>query len=284
MGIRKLFSNQPAIKPNRSVEESTALRRAAESLKRRIKGTREYEVISEPEAKLKDIKGAVTESWIWDSEYDNALRLEKKLILQFKGKCLEEAIPGKIVSNEHGDCYSIADECVSKFKKVDYDESRRLIISNLKIIPGIGPIREQTLKEQGYMTIEDLKNHPIWQKPAREFLKMIDAKEVGPTQNWLWQRLPKSHPLVHYLAGFCKDEDLAVIDIETLGLSERPIVLLGIAKPGEKRICTSQFLLRDISDEIGAIWEFISHLETSSSLITFNGRSFDIPYIRQRLA
>ena len=284
MGIRKLFSNQPAIKPNRSVEESAALRRAAESLKRRIKGTREYEVISEPEAKLKDIKGAVTESWIWDSEYDNALRLEKKLILQFKGKCLEEAIPGKIVSNEHGDCYSIADECVSKFKKVDYDESRRLIISDLKIIPGIGPIREQTLKEQGYMTIEDLKNHPIWQKPAREFLKMIDAKEVGPTQNWLWQRLPKSHPLVHYLAGFCKDEDLAVIDIETLGLSERPIVLLGIAKPGEKRICTSQFLLRDISDEIGAIWEFISHLEAGSSLITFNGRSFDIPYIRQRLA
>jgi len=284
MGIRKLFSNQPTTKPNRSVEESAALRRSAESLKRRIKGAREYDVISEPEAKLKDIKGAVTESWILGSEYDNALRLEKELILQFKGKCLEEAIPGKIVSNEHGDCYSIADECVSKFKKVDYDESRRLIISDLKLIPGIGPIREQTLKEQGYMTIEDLKNHPIWQKPAREFLKMIDAKEVGPTQNWLWRRLPKSHPLVHYLAGFCKDEDLAVIDIETLGLSERPIVLLGIAKPGEKRICTSQFLLRDISDEIGAIWEFISHLEAGSSLITFNGRSFDIPYIRQRLA
>jgi hypothetical protein len=171
-----------------------------------------------------------------------------------------------------------------KFKKADYKKSRQIIISDLKIIPGIGPAREQALKEQGYTTIEALKNHPIWKKPAREFLKLMDAKEVGPAQNWLSKRLPKSHPIVHYLAGFCKDEDFAIIDIETLGLSERPIILLGIANLGKKRICTRQFLLRDISDELGAIWALISNLEADSSLITFNGKSFDIPYIKQRLA
>jgi uncharacterized protein YprB with RNaseH-like and TPR domain len=112
----------------------------------------------------------------------------------------------------------------------------------------------------------------------------VDSRDVSSTQNWLWQRLPKSHPLIHYLAGFCKDEDFAIIDIETLGLSERPIILLGIAKPREKSVCISQFLLRDIQDEPSAIWALVSQLEPNASLITFNGKSFDIPYIKQRLA
>ena len=108
-----------------------------------------------------------------------------------------------------------------------YEESRQLIISDLKILPGIGPVREKTLKQQGYKTIEELQNHLIWKKQAQDFMKLIDKKEVGSTQNWLWQRLPKSHPLLHYLAGFCTDDDFAIVDIETLGLSERPIILLG---------------------------------------------------------
>ena len=143
---------------------------------------------------------------------------------------------------------------------------------------------EQTLKRKGYKTIEDLKRHPRWNKQAADYMKIIDNKEVYSIQKWLWQRLPKSHPLLHYLAGFCQDQDFAIIDIETLGLSERPIVLLGIAKPKKDHICTNQFLLRDIQDEPSAIWSLVSQLEPNLSLITFNGRSFDIPYIKQRLA
>ena len=113
---------------------------------------------------------------------------------------------------------------------------------------------------------------------------MIDTEEVGSIQNWLWERLPKSHPLLHHLAGFCKDEDFVIIDIETLGLSERPIILLGIATPSKDCVCTKQYLLRDIQDEVSAIWAVVSQLEPHHSMITYNGRSFDIPYIKQRLA
>jgi uncharacterized protein YprB with RNaseH-like and TPR domain len=115
-------------------------------------------------------------------------------------------------------------------------------------------------------------------------MKLVDEKEVDSTQKWLWQRLPKSHPLLHYLASFCQDDSFAIVDIETLGLSERPIILLGLAKPCKGQVCTSQFLLRDIQDEPSAIWALVSQLEPNFSLITFNGRSFDIPYIKQRLA
>ena len=260
------------------------LERAAEVLKQRSEYAREFEVVSEPEKRSKDFNVMVPESLIYGYEYDKALRLEKKLIQEFEGERLEKVIPGKVISNEYGGCYHIADESGIRFKKANYEKSRQLILLDLKLIPGIGPAREQALKQQGYETIEDLKKHPVWQKAASEFLKLTDAKEVASLQSWLWRRLPKSHPLAHYLAGLCRDEDFAIVDIETLGLFGRPIILLGVAKPRKNKIYTSQFLLRNISDEVGALWAFISDLEAGSSFITFNGRGFDIPFIKERLA
>jgi uncharacterized protein YprB with RNaseH-like and TPR domain len=265
-----------------SHKEKMALFRAAEGLRQRIGQSKEYKVISEKEPESQ--KPQVFESWIWRSEYEETLKFEKQLLKQYKGKSLEEALPGKVVSNEQGECYEISASCYAKFKTVTYEESRQVMISDLKVLPGIGLANERLLKDQGYKTIEDLKCHPRWEMQAHEYMKLIDKKEMDATQKWLWQRLPKSHPLLHYLAGFCQNHDFAIVDIETLGLSERPIILLGIAKPTKNHICTTQFLLRDISDEPSAIWALITQLEPNLSLITYNGKSFDIPYIKQRLA
>ena len=275
-------SDSMAAKSNDSSKEKSAISRAAESLRQRVGDAKEYEVVSE--TAKEEAKKPVFESWIWSAEYNDALYLENELIKQYQEKSLEDAISGKVVSNQQGECYSISTSCISNFKLATYHESRQHIISDLKVISGIGPVSEKTLKRKGYKTVEDLKHHSRWKKQAKDFMQMIDKKEVNSIQKWLWQRLPKSHPLLHYLAGFCQDQDFAIVDIETLGLSERPIILLGIAKPNKEQVCTSQFLLRDIQDEPSAIWALISQLEPNSSLITFNGRSFDIPYIKQRLA
>jgi uncharacterized protein YprB with RNaseH-like and TPR domain len=274
---------EAAVQTNTNVgSDRFALHRAAESLSNRIGRQREFEVISDTEKEQS--RGPLFESWMWNSEFEEALKLKKIVMKKYRGKDLEDAIPGKVVSNEQGECYAISASCTSNFKKATYEESKKRIISDLKVIPGIGPIRELALRQQGYNTIEDLVDHPIWQNEARKFMNIVEKKEVESTQKWLWQRLPKSHPLLHYLAGFYQDQDFAIIDIETLGLSERPIILLGIAKIDKDLICTSQFLLRDIQDEPGAIWALVSQLEPKSALITYNGRSFDIPYIKQRLA
>ena len=272
--IVQIRSNVPA--------ERQALNRAAESLSSRVGRSKNYEVISDAEEEQS--RGSSFGSWMWGSEFDEALKLKRVVMKKYKGKELKEAIPGEVISNDQGECYAVSASCISSFKKATYEESKKRIISDLKVLPGIGPIREMTLKQQGYNTIQELVDHPIWQDEARKFMNIVDKKEVDSTQKWLWQRLPKSHPLLHYLAGFCQDQDFAIIDIETLGLSERPIILLGIAKINEDKICTSQYLLRDIPDEPGAIWALVSQLEPKSALISYNGRSFDIPYIKQRLA
>ena len=259
------------------------LNRVASTLKQRSGSIQDMGIL-EPETRMKRFGNRFSEGSFYGFEYDQALRLEKKLIEEFDGESLENVIPGKVVSNEYGDCYQISDEHDLIFQQSSYEESRRLILSNLHLLYGIGPVREEALKKRGYNNIEDLRRHPVWCRSALEFLTLIDAKEIGPIQNWLWRRLPKSHPLVHYLAGFCRAEDFAIVDIETLGLFGRPIILIGVAFPRKNKIYTNQILLRDISDEVGALWEFVSTLKAEQSFITFNGRSFDIPFIQQRLA
>ena len=212
-----------AAKSDNSIREKSALSRAAESLRQRVGDSKEYEIISE--TSKEELKKPVFESWLWSAEYNDALYLESELIKQYQGKSLEDAISGEVVSNEQGECYAISSSCTSNFRLVPYQESRQHVISDLKVLSGIGPVGEQTLRHKGYETVEDLKRHPRWKKQAADYMKMIDNKEVDSIQKWLWRRLPKSHPLLHYLAGFCQDQDFAIIDIETLGLSERPIIL-----------------------------------------------------------
>ncbi|MCL1977553.1 MAG: ribonuclease H-like domain-containing protein [Candidatus Bathyarchaeota archaeon] len=263
-------------------EEENVLFRVAEGLRERIERSKDYEIVSEKEHDTQK-PPSVFESWIWRSEYDEALKFEKQMLKQYRDKTLEETFPGKVISNEQGECYEISSSCCSNFKNIVYEECRQILISDLKVLSGIGPVSEQLLKKQGYKTVEDLKCHSRLGKQAQNYIKLIDTKEVVSTQKWLWQRFPKSHPMLHYLAGFCQDH-FAIIDIETLGLSERPIILLGVAKPTRDHICINQFLLRDIPDEPSAIWALIAQIDPKLSLITYNGKSFDVPYIKQRLA
>ena len=267
-----------------SSQNKKALIRAAQSIRQRICNTMDYHVVPEAQARVGAMRKTSADSWIFNSEYEGALELEKKLINEYKGENLQSSIPGKVISNEYGACYAISSICASEFKTAEYEVSRRLMISDLKLIPGIGPAREKALKQSGYTTVEKLADHPLWEKSAQDFMRIIDARDVQSIQERLSQRLPKSHPLAHYLAGFCNDGDFAIVDIETMGLSERPIVLLGIAKPGKSTVRVDQYLLRDIQDEPSAVWALVSQLQRGAPLITFNGKSFDIPYIKQRLA
>lgn len=268
---------------NNKIKQVSKFIKASEILKHKTKRIREYEVIHKPEERQRHSTGVVSESWIYEPEYVRASKLKESLIREFEGKQLENTFAGQVVSNDFGQCYCIQDACSSHFKKVDYEQSRKRIISDLKLVYGIGPVWERRLKQQGYLTIDDLRKHPRWQSSANQFLELIEDNDIGSLQNWLWRYLPKSHPLVHYLASFCREEDFTILDIETLGLFGRAIVLLGVAKPKKNVIDIHQYLLRDIPDEPGALWEFISHLNEKAAMITFNGRSFDVPFIRERL-
>ena len=52
---------------------------------------------------------------------------------------------------------------------INLDSARKKILSNLKLIYGIGDVTELNLKKEGYRTIEDLMNHPRFGSEVKRF-------------------------------------------------------------------------------------------------------------------
>ena len=217
-------------------------------------------------------------------EYREAQRLKEKLLEKYEGKALEDAISGEDFETEKGMCYHIENQGKITLKIINPDKARKKILSNLKLIYGIGEVTEYILKDEGYKTVEDLTAHPRFGSEAARFLEIIEGCDTYQIIDWMGRWLPKSHPLVLYSSGLRKKEDFAIVDIETMGLFSRPIILFGVAQISGTHILISQYFLRSIKEEPAALVGFLSHIGKRSIFITFNGRAFDIPYIRERLA
>jgi uncharacterized protein YprB with RNaseH-like and TPR domain len=79
--------------------------------------------------------------------------------------------------------------------------------------------------------------------------------------------------------------ELLFMDIETTGLScASPLFLIGTLQYHEDSLLVRQFLARDYSEEPGVNALFAESLARAGALVTFNGKSFDMPYIVARAA
>lgn len=72
------------------------------------------------------------------------------------------------------------------------------------------------------------------------------------------------------------------LDLETTGLAATPLFLAGALVHGEGRLKAVQFLARDYSEERCVIDLVDGMLAGSRLCVTFNGKSFDLPYLRER--
>jgi len=219
-----------------------------------------------------------------EGQYREAQGLKRRLLREYEGLRLEDVIPGRVIETQWGSCYLIRNRQPLKRLYLDPEGTRKRILSDLKLLYGIGDFTEKALKREGYGTIEDLARHPRFGRAAKEFLKVMDKGDTSRILAWIGRWFQKSHPLAFLASGFHRDDDFIILDIETLGLFLRPIILLGVARLEGKDLTVSQYLIRDIEEEPAALAGLLSHLDGVRAFITFNGRAFDIPYIRDRLA
>jgi hypothetical protein len=73
------------------------------------------------------------------------------------------------------------------------------------------------------------------------------------------------------------------LDLETLGFLGRPLFLIGLllpTAPGEARIL--QYLARDYSEEPAILRTFLRRHAHRRVWVTFNGKAFDLPFLRER--
>jgi uncharacterized protein YprB with RNaseH-like and TPR domain len=220
-------------------------------------------------------------SWLYGDAYYEGQRLKVRYLKKYEGVKLEEAIRGTPVSNEIGECYLIESSSDFSLSRIDRDRARKALLSNMRLLRGIGAGTEQKLRKAGYHSIEDLLGHQRWRGEAGRFMSIVDSCDACTIQDELRHWLPRSHPLNLHLTAYTDIERLVALDIETMGLFSRPIILFGAAFTNGDRIITRQYLARDVNEEAAAISEFCL-LAESNPLVSYNGRAFDVPYINQR--
>ena len=264
-------------------KRKTTFDRIGERLRENVDNVKEYEIIESEEEASGEFIPSIPFG-IYSQEYQEAEKLKQSLLKKYKDKALENVIGGKEFKTKKGVCYHIENQDEISLNIINPEHARKKILSDLKLIYGIGKVTEQILKEEGYKTIEDLTEHPRFASEAKRFLEFVDKCDTCQIVDWIGHWFPKSHPLALYPSGFHKKEDFTFFDIETLGLFNRPIILFGVAQISGNQILINQYFLRDIKEEPAALMGFLSQINKNSVLITFNGRSFDIPYTRERLA
>jgi uncharacterized protein YprB with RNaseH-like and TPR domain len=81
-----------------------------------------------------------------------------------------------------------------------------------------------------------------------------------------------------------KPSGIAWLDIETAGFMGRPIFLVGMMRPRDDDVVITQLLAADYSQERALLARCAQALAESQVLVTFNGKCFDVPMLRDRMA
>ncbi len=78
-------------------------------------------------------------------------------------------------------------------------------------------------------------------------------------------------------------EDVIYVDIETTGLTAgTPLFLIGVLGHFDGDLRVVQLLARDYTEEAASLSHFVTMLDASKVIVSFNGKSYDLPYIRDR--
>ena len=209
--------------------------------------------------------------------------LKEKLLIEYENKSLGDVMDCKKVKTSYGDVLKI-----TKAEKIDFDlednNFKEQMNCNLKLLPKIGLKTEENLKKKGYTTIESLKGHDKYCDVAAKFIDKFDGMKyceiIDLLDNNKYSKKCRDNVLKSI--SLTEPENFKFMDIETKGLSNVPIILIGVAEIKGNEIVASQYFLRDYTEEANIIDAYLSHLDEDSVHVTFNGKTFDVPFIKNR--
>lgn len=133
------------------------------------------------------------------------------------------------------------------------------------------------------------------QHPQRGRFFMVPTNVAGiegadPVSRLFLERLQdRESPLCSKLARTCDPagltpNDFIFMDIETTGLGCSPLFLVGVMLWQGNGFEVRQYLARNYAEEAAVIATFRDECAEKNMLVTFNGKSFDFPFIRTRAA
>ena len=217
----------------------------------------------------------------FSSQYYNELK--EKLLFQYENKSLKDVMNCKICKTSCGNVLKITNKEKITFDIEDNDFKNQ-INNNLKLLPKIGIKTEENLKNKGYKTIESLTKHDKYSDIASKFLSKIDdmsyCEIIDVLDNNKYSKKCRDNILKSI--SLVDNENFKFMDIETKGFTNVPVILIGVAEIKNNNIITSQYFLRDYTEEANILEAYLSHIDEDSIHVTFNGKTFDIPFIKNR--
>ena len=210
------------------------------------------------------------------------IKLKYTLLEKYKDQKLEDIEGSEVIENSSGEALKI-----STTEKIDFTLDNKYfkdeLFTDLKLIPKIGPATERALKKEGYEDIPSLLEHEKYSEFAKIAIEKLESDSHQEKFNLIRKNCKNMRKMIK-CAGDLDYDKFRFMDIETLGLSNVPLILIGIAEMDKKgkNITSTQYLVREKVEEAAVLEGYLSHIQEDSTLVSFNGASFDIPFIKNR--
>ena len=196
---------------------------------------------------------------------------------------LESTYKARVVDGEFGKCVEIRIdypfETIKEFS-TNMDRTKRGLYAKLQLIKGIGPVTENFLKKRRYTSIKDMvfSRRRSWRADAAKLIGWIETNQK--------QKLAELRQVNDFDLLYCfTPGELAFLDIETTGIQDPRIFLIAIGLIDRRtRLFTIyQLFARDLTEEASVIEHTLSLLKNHGCIVSFNGKSFDIPVLAARV-
>ncbi len=199
------------------------------------------------------------------------------------GKKPKGRAPGEIIKR-NGTKFLIT----GKTQDINLNIPRRDIFKShfsncLELIYGVREKKSLKLAENGIKTLHDASVIGPNKNEAKKILACLEnsMEEIKLT---LSSRFSPSHKLFFLLLSYYEPGDLLFVDIETKSLNfETAIIQIGAGYFTGGKFRVSQFTALEDAAEYELLEEFKKLLPGKKAFVTFNGRSFDIPFIDGRM-
>ncbi len=157
--------------------------------------------------------------------------MEENLLVKYENKKLSDISGSKIIDTDAGETLCITESEKINFKLAE-NNFKQQMNHNLKLLPKIGIKTEQNLKNAGYDTIESLTAHDRYGSYADRFMTSIDEMSFRDVLRLLNKNKygKKCRDNLIKCASIPDAENFKFMDIETLGLSNVPVILIGVAE------------------------------------------------------
>lgn len=162
-------------------------------------------------------------------------------------------------------------------------QARALALARLELVFGVGPVTARRLAEAGHDSVEHLVALERYGGPAAEVVAEWDAGDLASICGRLTRRLGgQGHLLTTVACGLVDPADIVFLDLETLGLWNNAVFLGGVGRFTPDGFRVTQYLAVGYADEPAVIEAVRAELERARVVVTFNGRSADVPWLADR--